>query len=412
MSSAVPASTVRDGVAGLCRVALVVLGCGCVSSDTGAAADGLAVGVLLPFTGDNAATGPHLEQAIVLAAEQIAAAGGVAGRPLRLATRDTHSLRGRGLDAARELLGDEEVLAIVGPDNETLAKVMVELVAERSVVQICGDVTSPAFAQVADDGYWFRTNPSAVLHARALVARMVADGVQSASILAVGDEFGLGFARAVKAELLAAGIATSTEIPFNPTENDFSQALDQLRATDAEAVVLAAYPGSGAAIVLEWTAAAGRGRFYLSPSLKQEAFVLNLPAGVLEGVVGVTTAVDADPGPFITAYSARWFGEQPSASAHSYYDAVVLAALAMESAARVGPPARSPLLRDEITRLANPPGEAVGWQDLERAFALVRAGQDIDYQGASGPLDLDERGELVGGKVGFWTIQGDRIVDL
>ena len=50
---------------------------------------GIAVGVLLPFTGDEAALGRNLEQALLLAVADVNEAGGIGGQKLRLVTRDT-----------------------------------------------------------------------------------------------------------------------------------------------------------------------------------------------------------------------------------------------------------------------------------------------------------------------------------
>ena len=50
------------------------------------------------------------------------------------------------------------------------------------------------------------------------------------------------------------------------------------------------------------------------------------------------------------------------------------------------------------------------WNELERGLDLVRAGEEIDYQGASGEVNLDERGDVALERVDFWTVRGRSIV--
>ncbi|MGA0200105.1 MAG: amino acid ABC transporter substrate-binding protein, partial [Prochlorotrichaceae cyanobacterium] len=58
----------------------------------------------------------------------------------------------------------------------------------------------------------------------------------------------------------------------------------------------------------------------------------------------------------------------------------------------------------QILAVANAPGTEVS--DVCQGLALVREGQDINYQGASGDLELDEWGD-VAGAYDVWQIQPD-----
>src|SRR4051812_6269952 len=94
---------------------------GCVSAvEHHAADDAVTVGVLLPFTGERASLGPRVEPALLMARDAINDAGGIAGHPLELAVRDTHSDVELGSVAARELL-DDGVVALLGPEEADLA---------------------------------------------------------------------------------------------------------------------------------------------------------------------------------------------------------------------------------------------------------------------------------------------------
>jgi neutral amino acid transport system substrate-binding protein len=61
-------------------------------------------------------------------------------------------------------------------------------------------------------------------------------------------------------------------------------------------------------------------------------------------------------------------------------------------------------IKSKIREVANAPGQEVS--DVCEAIKLVKAGTDIDYQGASGNVDLDEYGD-VKGSYDVWEVQPD-----
>ena len=50
-----------------------------------------------------------------------------------------------------------------------------------------------------------------------------------------------------------------------------------------------------------------------------------------------------------------------------------------------------------------------GAAEIARALELLRNGEEINYQGASGPVDLDANGD-VSGAMEIWKIEGGQIV--
>ena len=67
-------------------------------------------------------------------------------------------------------------------------------------------------------------------------------------------------------------------------------------------------------------------------------------------------------------------------------------------------------IRDALRRVANPPGEAVGpgVEGIARALALIAEVEDVNYEGASGPVDFDENGDVTG-PIEVWKIEDGEI---
>ena len=82
------------------------------------------------------------------------------------------------------------------------------------------------------------------------------------------------------------------------------------------------------------------------------------------------------------------------------YDALMVLALATVAA---GDPGGSEIA-NQIRAVANPPGEIVYADDFATARDLLLSGQDINYEGASGSVDIDDTGGVSGGPFEVWSL--------
>jgi branched-chain amino acid transport system substrate-binding protein len=88
-------------------------------------------------------------------------------------------------------------------------------------------------------------------------------------------------------------------------------------------------------------------------------------------------------------------------------DAIFLIALAAEQADSTDPTA----IRDALREVANTPGTVVGpgQEGWQAALESLDAGEDVNYEGAAGPVDLDENGDVLKGAILIWQVQGEAI---
>jgi neutral amino acid transport system substrate-binding protein len=54
-------------------------------------------------------------------------------------------------------------------------------------------------------------------------------------------------------------------------------------------------------------------------------------------------------------------------------------------------------MADHVSAVSDPPGHRYTWQQLPDAIRALENGKDIDYQGASGPIDLNRAGDATAG---------------
>ena len=119
-----------------------------------------------------------------------------------------------------------------------------------------------------------------------------------------------------------------------------------------------------------------------------------IPCGGLEGLLsaGVVTAA-------ARARVKQWLA-YPLRSGLEHRRGL-MAALAAHRAAREHslPQGQSPTAQEileSVPAITNPPGAAVSWEDLGRAFELLDAGEEIEYVGAYAGLDLLADGTVSG----------------
>jgi neutral amino acid transport system substrate-binding protein len=121
-----------------------------------------------------------------------------------------------------------------------------------------------------------------------------------------------------------------------------------------------------------------------------------IAAGVIGTIPGASGTAFAD-------FSQIWQDQlkRPvQAYAAQAWDAAALLALAAEAAKANSGEA----IKGKIREVANPPGEEVS--DVCQALKLLKDGKEINYQGASGNVDIDDKGDVIG-SYDIWTIKED-----
>ena len=86
------------------------------------------------------------------------------------------------------------------------------------------------------------------------------------------------------------------------------------------------------------------------------------------------------------------------------YDATYVAALAIQKAGQAEKAAIKAALRD----VSAAPGEVIGPGEWAKAKSVLSGGGDVNYEGASGPIDFNAAGDARG-RIEVWDIADGRI---
>lgn len=112
---------------------------------------------------------------------------------------------------------------------------------------------------------------------------------------------------------------------------------------------------------------------------------------------------------FLAGYKADFESLPPVPFIANAYDATAVIGLAAYAAKVKGRPLTSEAIRDHLRHVANPPGTFIGPGQFEKAFDLLKHGVDINYEGASGSVDFDEKGDVVT-PIEVWRYSKGKIV--
>ncbi len=377
----------------------------------------LAIGNLVPLRGDLAAYGAAARKSARLAGKH-AAAGGVPAVTVAVRSADTETNDEIAQVLARQLIGDG-ASCIVGDWAASSSFAVAGNVTVPSGVPLISPATSsPELSSLDDSGLVFRTVPSDDLQAIALArlaARSTGGAVGSTLSLAARDDlYGRRFARILAGEWRRLGGTVRGPFLYDPGALRHRAEARRIVAGAPDAYAVIDFPQSFARLAPDLLATDrfDPGRLFL-PDVMSVADPTGaaIPRAALDGASGTLPGATS-PGPGGRAFD-RLFGSDPAPPRRqSGFDAEVFDATALCFLGAVAASSDSGReIAGQIESVSGPPGARFGPAGLDVAARALRRGEEIDYQGASGPLDLDRNGDPRAGVFGVYRYRGHRTVE-
>jgi len=391
--------------------ALAVAGCssssggaGSTSATTTSAAatakgDGtLKIGTLLPQTGSLAFLGPPEFAGVDLAIKDINAAGGVLGKPVTDVKSDSGDTTTDIASQSVDRLLSQKVDTIIGAASSGVSLTVIDKITGAGVVQISPANTSPTFTTYKDNGLYFRTAPSDVLQGRVLGDLMLSDGAQSVGILALQDPYGTGLAENVtKSVTDGGGTVVATKI-YDPKAATFSAEVGAIKAANPDAIALISFDEAKKIVPEMVKQGIDMKKVYFVDGNLAD-YSKDFKKGTLTGAKGTLPGVVASED-----FKKQLLAVDPKLTEFSYapesYDAVVLAALAAESAKDDS----GTSIASKLVEVSKGGQKCTTFADCDK---LVKAGTDIDYDGVSGPVEFSDAGDPTQATIGIYQYGAD-----
>jgi branched-chain amino acid transport system substrate-binding protein len=385
--------------------ALLVTACGDDGNAGGGGSDsfsGMTIGQIAPLTGALDAFGPAGVKGGELAVEQLNAALKKTGSDaeIHLETADDQTTPEGGVSAARKLISSDKASCVSGPWlSAGVIAVSKTVTVPQSVALVSPASGASEVSELDDKDLVYRITPNDNLQGAALFDVVSKDLGGTDGRVALGglnDTANEGVLNIFADLWKAKGGSITGPVLYDVEETALDSVARSLTADAPDAFFFSpspdTWPNLGAALLRTDTFDAKKAYFSNAMALIPE-IPADIPPASMIGAKGVNTAVDEDSDAFSTFVDLYTKSPKKPSDLTSFgphgFDAAMLCGLAAVAAGSDDPEAIGKQLRP----VSSPPGKQFTWQQLPEAIKALEKGEDIDYVGATGPIDWDVHGD-------------------
>jgi branched-chain amino acid transport system substrate-binding protein len=375
----------------------------------------LKIGVVAELTGSMSPFGPPMVKAGKLAVDAANGAAKKAGVDLTV-SQDSADAQGdpnAALQAARTLVSGG-ASCLTGPSITPEAIAIAQGLTIQKHILMWPQATSTRLRTIDDKHTIYRTVPPDSLQARAL-ALAVKSFVKNpkgklVSVVYRNEPYGEGIAKDFSTAWRKLGGKIQGPIGFDPNQATLDAEASKAVANNPAAFVVADYPDTYAKL---GTALLRTGQFdakklFVADALAFATVPSNIPTEAMDGAHGTVAGSPLSSAAY-KAFDRAWKGAHLGnhfSLDSNQFDATMLCILAAVAAKSSSPAA----IQAKIRSVADPPGKKYTFSQLPALLKALAAGKDVDYEGASGPLDLDKHGDPTSGVYDIFTFKNRKLV--
>ncbi len=316
------------------------------------AAEPIKVGEYASLTGKEASFGQSSHKGIVLAFEEINAAGGVLGRPLQLLTEDNQTKPGESATAVKKLVARDKVIALLGEVASGRSLEAGPVAQAYKIPMIAPAATNPKVTQTGN--YVFRVcfiDP----FQGTVMAKFAREDLKVSKVAilsSVSNAYSVGLAKFFRETFTASGGEIVADKSFSEGDKDFRAQLTAVKAAGAEAVFVPSYY-TEAALIVRQARDLGLAVPFFGGDGWEAPQLLEIGGDALDGCYYSThfSPQNEDPAvqKFVGRFRERWEGQTPDAFAALGYDAAYVLADALKRAGTT----KAAKLRDALAATRN-----------------------------------------------------------
>ncbi|MBI3090016.1 MAG: ABC transporter substrate-binding protein [Candidatus Tectomicrobia bacterium] len=337
------------------------------------------IGALVPLTGVLSYFGQQQRIALEIATEEINAAGGIGGKPVRFIIFDTERKESTAIQAMRRLLS-EQVLAVFGPLSCRVVEAVFPISMREHVPTISNSCGAPGIYPKFRP--WTFGNVSTMVAAnRDIIALWVKTHniKRIAVIYDKADDISRGYGAVVGPKLFEAhGVEILDRLTFVTSDIDFSAQITRVKSLGVDGLVIGALAVPAAHVVRE-----ARKQGLAIPILGNRPVTgynfIQLAGRDAEGVWAPAEFWPENPEPRVRAFTEKFLQRNPLKNpphqvTAASYDSTYITKMIIEQNGVTNKPEELARDREKIRQ---------GWAALK------------DYRGVMGITSLTETGEAL-----------------
>jgi len=303
--------------------------------------------------------------------------------------------------AARKLIDVGKVSAILGTWASAVTTAVAPLCWEsRTMLFTVSGADS--ITKLPHNGYIIRTQPNTELQSMRAASYLAEGGAKRVFALSAQTPFAVDSYNRLAAVLKERGSEAVGDVVYDASKTSFRSEVDQALRAKPDALFLNGYTPDVTVILRELYRAGYEGKKFTFGYAANAKMLESLPPEVTEGLISFSPS--PDPGsPAYAAVKQALGTDTPDTYSCQIHDHVSLVALAVAKAGD----ASGAAIHDAVRTISQGGGAKIG-SALDGLKALA-AGQDVNYEGASGPCDFTERGDIEGCKFRFEQVRAGKI---
>jgi len=359
---------------------------------------------LCPLTGAGGPYGPQMQEAVVRVVKEINEQGGIHGHQLQLFNEDSQTNPEAAVRATHKLIELNKVSAIMGTWASAVTLAVAPICYNNKVFEISVS-GADAITELQDDDYIFRTQPNTFLQSEVTAKFALGRGYKQIAYMAVQTPYAKSYGDNFKKVVDAGGGKIVDYLIYEADKLSYRSELTKVLATKPEHIMLNGYTPDSIVVFKELFRMGYKGGIQGPSFAINQKLVDATGAEVAEGAYSLDPGADPNSPAFKNLVRLLGTAEVTNYAAQTY-DHISLITLALAA----GKVYSGTGIRDHLRTISNPPGIEVG--SFQEGMKHLKEGKKINYQGASGACDFDNKGDILSRPYSFSQVKGGKIVSV
>lgn len=387
-------TAIAGGVAALAGPAVVR------AQGSGGTADPIKLATLTPLTGAGGPYGPVMAKAAAAVVEQVNKAGGVLGRRIVLVSEDDQTNPEAAVRAARKLIDVDKVSAIMGTWASSVTTAVAPLCWESKTF-LCTVSGADSITLLPHQGFLIRTQPNSRLQVTRVGEFILSLGAKKAFTMIPQTPFTQSTFEVLN-QVLPKGGCTHQSLIYDDKKTTYRTEVDQALRTSPDVILANGYTPDTVVLLKDLYRAGFKGKILgFAYSINQKLVDQIGQPEVVEGVYNFAPS-PAEGSSAFEKVKAATGSANPDPYTCQVYDHANLVLMAIAN----GKAATGEAIRENIRKATVPGGKVV--DNAVDGIKEIMAGGKVDYAGASGPCDFDDKGDILDCKFRYEQIKGGK----
>jgi ABC-type branched-subunit amino acid transport system substrate-binding protein len=346
----------------------------------------LKIGILTPLTGAGGNDGPRMLKAMQAVFDEVNKAGGVLGRMVEAVVEDDQTNPEAAVRAARKLIEVNKVPIIMGTWASAVTSAVAPVCWESKtfIMTVSG---ADSISLLPHQGYLVRTQPTTKLQSAAHAAYIASAGAKKVAVIGIQAPFAVSSKEHLEAGMKGQGGTVVSHVIYEKDKPTYRSEIDLAMKGNPDFLYLNGYAPDTIVVLRDlFKANVNLPKFCQTYAVPQATLDAN-PPEVSEGVVTATPSADVESKAYDLAKARLGLTDVDGFAAQAT-DWASLAVLAFAKSKE----ASGTAFKDNVRKISQ--GGGVKVYSAIDGLKQLATGKEINYDGASGPCDFNEIGDI------------------